>query len=405
MVQKLHIGLVALDNWMGGIVYTHNLVRALAALPPDERPLTTLFCPHSLELFRDLEPLVDHAVVYKPLIQVLPNRKFLYAARILKTMISVSILREAQPELALAARRAKVDAIFAVTNPYTRLMPNAIAWIPDLQHCVFPHLFSPIERTSRDYRISRLLRDPSRHVVFSSHHGLTHAAECYGPVRAQTHILHFATVLEPSWLDDPAPTLARYGVPPVYLMNCNWWAVHKDHGTLIRAVHSLAQNNKRVHVVCTGNTGDRRQPEYFHSLHAEIKKLGLESQFQILGIIPRIDQVMLIRGARAIVQPSRFEGWSTVIEDARALATPVIASDFPVHLEQNPEGAIFFRQGDAEDCARVLDQHLAEPSQSRLDVENRPDRVLEFARCFVDILRSAVSEERRQPSGQACVSR
>ena len=197
MVQKVHIGLVALDNWMGGIVYTHNLVRALATLPPDERPLTTLFCPHSLELFRELEPLVDRVIIYKPLIEVLPNRKFLYAARILKTMISVSILREAQPELALAARRAKVDAIFAVTNPYTRLLPNAIAWIPDLQHCAFPHLFSHVERTSRNYRISRLLRDPARHVIFSSHHGQKHAAECYGPIRAQSHVMQFATVVEP----------------------------------------------------------------------------------------------------------------------------------------------------------------------------------------------------------------
>ena len=188
-------------------------------------------------------------------------------------------------------------------------------------------------------------------------------------------------------------------------MNCNWWAVHKDHGTLIRAVYILAQKNKRVHVVCTGNTGDRRQPEYFNGLHAEIKKLGLESQFQILGTIPRNDQVMLMRGARAIVQPSRFEGWSTVIEDARALSTPVIASDFPVHLEQNPDGAIFFRQGDAEDCARALDQQLMEPNRSLLEMANRPDRILKFARCFVDILRSAVSGERRQPSGEVCVSR
>jgi hypothetical protein len=34
-----------------------------------------------------------------------------------------------------------------------------------------------------------------------------------------------------------------------------------------------------------------------------------------------------MKNATAIMQPSLFEGWSTVIEDAKSLQVPVIASD------------------------------------------------------------------------------
>jgi glycosyltransferase involved in cell wall biosynthesis len=282
-----------------------------------------------------------------------------------------------------------VDAIYAVTNPHTRLLPNAIAWIPDLQHCALPHLFSSAERNSRHYRFSRLLHDSRRHVVFSSNHALQHAEQSYGPVTAHTHVMHFATVPEPSWSGDPAPVLRRYQVPERYLMACNVWAVHKDHATLIRAIGLLGRDGTKVHVVCTGATWERRHPEHFAAMQAEIRNLGIEPQFTILGLIPRLDQVMLIRGASAVIQPSRFEGWSTVIEDARALGTPVIASDFPVHIEQDVPGTIFFRQGDPEDCACAIREHLKGRRTSGTAVSGQMQRVAEFGRRFVSIVRAA----------------
>jgi glycosyltransferase involved in cell wall biosynthesis len=388
MDQKLNIGIVARNQEMGVAVYTHNLIRALATLPPEERPRVTLFCAERSDLFDEVEPLVDRLILYRPLLEAPPTRKVLYALRYLKTAITVFLLGEAQPELAFAARRAGVDAVYAVTNSHTRLLPNAIAWIPDLQNCALPHLFSVAERKSRDYRFSRLLHDPRRHVVFSSHHALDHARDSYGPISAHTHVMHFATVPEPSWSGDIAPVLKRYDVPKQYLMACNVWAVHKDHETLIRAIALLRRNGTKVNVVCTGANWERRRPEHFAAMQALIRDLELEPQFTILGLIPRLDQVMLIRGASAIIQPSRFEGWSTVIEDARAVGTPVIASDFPVHVEQNVPGTIFFQQGDPEDCARAIREHLKRGSRPAAAVNGQMERVAEFGRKFVSIVRA-----------------
>jgi glycosyltransferase involved in cell wall biosynthesis len=82
--------------------------------------------------------------------------------------------------------------------------------------------------------------------------------------------------------------------------------------------------------------------------------LSLDSQVRILGFIPRRDQVQLMRRSLSVIQPSRFEGWSTVVEEARLLGKTILLSDFPVHLEQNPPNSSFFESGNAEDLASLM---------------------------------------------------
>lgn len=56
----------------------------------------------------------------------------------------------------------------------------------------------------------------------------------------------------------------------------------------------------------------------------------------------------LYRGARALVVPSRCEGYSLPIAEALAAGTPVIASDIPAHREFADEAMRFFPPGDLE---------------------------------------------------------
>ena len=81
---------------------------------------------------------------------------------------------------------------------------------------------------------------------------------------------------------------------------------------------------------------------------------GCEAQVTLLGVIPRGDQIQLMRRSLAIVQPSLFEGWSTVVEDARLLGKRVLASDIAVHREQHPPGCRFFASESTESLADAL---------------------------------------------------
>ncbi|HEX8815501.1 MAG TPA: glycosyltransferase family 1 protein [Terriglobales bacterium] len=401
-----HVGLIALDRWRGGVIYTHNLVRALSRLPADERPRITLFCRNNDELFKEVSALADKTVVYNSLLdRMFYGTRYEVDAQRINAGFGSAFLGEAAPELARVAKREKVDAVFPVTVNYTRQLPSAIAWIPDLQHCFLPEFFSRLARAARDKAFPALLRDPNRHVVFSSRSAVDDALRAYGPPLAKTHVLHFTTIPLPEWFQDPAPIVAKYDLPPSYIILCNQFWIHKDHLTAFKAAAKLKSQGMRVDLVCTGPTQDNRHPEFFPRLKAQIKELGIERQVHILGMIPRVDQICLIRAAKAVLQPSQFEGWSTVIEDARSVGRPVIASDFPVHLEQNSPGSTFFHMGDADDCARAMASFLAQEQEVSYSTTMHEARILDFARDFMGIVNAAlkrpsagVRDEHRQAS-------
>jgi glycosyltransferase involved in cell wall biosynthesis len=394
--SRPHVGLIGIDQWLGGAIYTQNLIKALMRLPEAERPQITLFCRRNADLFKEVTPLVNKVVVFESLLdRAFGKTKLASRAQRVDYAASSFFLGDASPALGRAGRKAQVNALFPVPDPYTRLTPNPIAWIPDLQHSAFPEFFSPLQRKVRDKRFSTLLRDPKRHVVFSSQCALDHAASVYGAPQAKTYILHFATVPQPGWFADPAPVVAKYKIEAPFFIVCNQFWIHKDHPTLFRGISKLKQQGLKVNLVCTGPTSDPRQPDYFDKLKAEIKQLGVEPQVQILGTIPRTDQVSLIRASAAVLQPSKFEGWSTVIEDARALGKPVIASDFPVHLEQNVPGSSFFRMGDADDFATAITRFLQKGAPPATSPAVHDARIVEFARTFLSIVDQAYPRTQR----------
>jgi hypothetical protein len=60
-----------------------------------------------------------------------------------------------------------------------------------------------------------------------------------------------------------------------------------------------------------------------------------------------------------VIQPSLCEGWSTVIEDAKALGRHVLASDIAVHREQLDRNVDFFAAHDHAALAALLHRYTA----------------------------------------------
>ena len=55
----------------------------------------------------------------------------------------------------------------------------------------------------------------------------------------------------------------------------------------------------------------------------------------------------------ALINPSTFEGWSTAVEEAKAIGTPMILSSLRVHKEQSDRVA-FFDPKSPEELANLL---------------------------------------------------
>ena len=79
-----------------------------------------------------------------------------------------------------------------------------------------------------------------------------------------------------------------------------------------------------------------------------------------------------------------FEGWSTVIEDARSLQVPVIASDLPVNIEQISKEGKFFSPHDYKKLA-ILIKEQESRQYDRLIYKPYKKRMKEAAYSFYSI--------------------
>ncbi|GAB2784992.1 hypothetical protein GCM10027275_31660 [Rhabdobacter roseus] len=210
-------------------------------------------------------------------------------------------------------------------------------------------------------------------------------------------LLPFCMYLGDNWRkEDPEVYREQYNLPENYLMFPSQFWKHKNHLMLFEAIHKLKKQGKPVVLVCTGAFHDFRFPDYADSLKNFIHEQGLEEEIRILGLLPRKDQVQLMRGARAIVQPSLFEGWSALLEDCRGLGKTVFVSRTPMHLEQEPDHAFFFDPHSSSELAELIDQHWdslpmrADPAREQMGERKNIDGLKNFARRFLEICQSSL---------------
>jgi glycosyltransferase involved in cell wall biosynthesis len=177
----------------------------------------------------------------------------------------------------------------------------------------------------------------------------------------------------------------------------NQFWIHKNHLCAFKALRRVKQHGKSLHLVCTGATCDYRSPHHFDELVAYLREHDLEDCVHILGLIPRSDQIQILRRSAIIIQPSLFEGWSTVVEDARAFGKRLIASNLSVHREQNVDDAQYFDPRGPDMLADLLLSELHSlavgPDVDR-EVANRrihKQRAESFARAFIEIGRETAS--------------
>ena len=274
-----------------------------------------------------------------------------------------------------------------------------MGWIPDFQHRIMPEHFGWFHRIARDIRFRRLMRDAPL-LLLSSKVAAEHLADFLGTeLPSKVRTLPFTVVPVESWYQvDSEHVRELYGLPKRYVLVANQFWAHKNHWDVFKAAKIAWESSREVEIVCTGDTSDPRYPGYFKAITRFIEENRLGSAIRILGLVPRLHQIAIMRGALSVLQPSRFEGWSTVIEEARALGRPIIASDIPVHLEQAHPQASYFTPGDPNRLAELLMSaweagspglDLREESIARRD---HKQRIEVFATEFNKIAHDAISQ-------------
>lgn len=355
MKRPLHIGLIDRGGrgWIGGSMYTKNLIFALASLPQPIQSSFSVSLLGSGDVDGHIQEELGHYLkhVY-PLDQLVPpvnlkNRLIWKGKQIL--------LRQSNPALQPVVKLGNIDFLYPTTNPtIPPLNHQSCPWIPDFQHKHLPHLFSRVDIRQRDQEYGRIAQY-SKRVVLSSKMAVADFNEFFPASKTETFVLRFRSFASPAWYqENSADIQAKYHLPDRFFIVCSQFWQHKNHSLILDALQILKADGICPNIVCTGHVHDHRHPEYSDSIFSAIHTYGLSQQIFILGLLPRADQIQLIRRSLAILHPSLFEGWSTVVEDGRALGKSMVLSDFPVHLEQQPPKTTFFGRYDAADLASVL---------------------------------------------------
>lgn len=286
-------------------------------------------------------------------------------------------------EVDAAVRESGVAVAFGEVDLRAKFPVPWVGWIPDFQHVHYPQFFSADQLRERDDIYGRLAARATL-VLLSSEDALQDFRR-FAPSHADKgRVASFVSLFPESYFESsPAPVVAKYGISGEFVVVPNQWWQHKNHEVAIRAAALLRDSGRPLTWVVTGALADYRNDRHISRLLQLIAELGLRQQFVLLGALPREEQVQLMRAASCIVQPSLFEGWSTVVEDAKTLGQRLVVSDLAVHREQAPPAALFFDPASPQDLAEKLAAML-DGATERPDEAASLQASLERARVFGD---------------------
>lgn len=363
-------------NWIGGTIYVFNLLKALELAKKGGKDLpeiiifTSRFTRDKLDWsFSGLEYSVEYYDASS--FVKFSNKVFV------KLFRSVLIKRRFKYSL---------DALFPVNKPWIYFdntpTKNQIYWIPDFQCFHLPEYFDKDDLESRKRKYSESLLSAEK-MVLSSYAVLEDLKEFFPKENyPKLNILHFAVFNELKVTLANAPKFDK----PYFICPNQFWA-HKNQVLILKALQHLNTIDLPFYVVFTGRMFDPRNPSFFQdNIETLLSDEFIQNNIKMLGFIDRDIQLELIKNSLAIIQPSRFEGWSTVIEDGMYFNLPILASNLKVNIEQLGEQGQYFDPDDEIGLAKLM---LEQFQKGKHSVEyDYSEKQKAFATDFLDIINS-----------------
>lgn len=381
---KVAVPIIGGEHWGGGVTYLEYLAKSNSLLQENKKlDLYLIVRQHQLKDF----------AMHKSFINYLTGVIYIGAPsnEVELDLGDSVIFCDSYDEL------AKMTDVYFPANSIA--LPNrcSVSWIPDFQHKYLPDFFSQEEIAHRDNKFKEIA-DQAKIVVFSSESAKNDFLKFYPKSKVRTDVLRFYLLPNEKWYNSHSnEILDKYGIDSEYIICSNQFWIHKNHKLLFQSIRVLKDLGIEIKLVCTGGTIDNRNNEYFGNLMSYIEQNNLTQNIKILGFIPREEQIQLIRSSLFVIQPSHFEGWSTIVEDCRVLGKTILMSDIDVHIEQAPRFGHYFKRNDPDDLALqirlLIDHKVDHEEQKKKEHEAKEDaynNVERYAETLYSILTSAV---------------
>jgi glycosyltransferase involved in cell wall biosynthesis len=327
---------LAVSGWLAGSVVSRTLALGLISSKSD-----ILFASG----LSDKDVPLGCSRIFVPTARTLPGENTLRA------LLKLSPKRN----LHRVIDRALPDVVLPFVEPPIPLCPT-IGWIPDFQHRALPDLFQKDQQYSLDNRHKKIAERCC--LVWCSSEAVANDFKTFFPYHAhKARVASFPSLFAYERPGEfPADRPLPYRLPARFLLVVNQFWAHKNHKLVAEALGLLRSAGLNIPTVMVGMPADHRdkQNTAVSETLQELARNGSWPDCLVLGKIESCELLQLLRSATALVQPSRFEGWNTTVEDAKALGCPVILSDLDVHHEQCPNALGFFGCDDPQALAEIL---------------------------------------------------
>lgn len=334
-------------KWLGGYNFVINLINSILLIKK-----------------RKIEPvlIVGKNFKFKNLNQV--KFKVIKTDIFAKQSLFEKLLNKI--EILITNKSTKYDEFFKTYNLHiishhsfflgNKSTVKSFTWIPDFQYLHFPKNFSLKNRILKTINI-HLIANYSSKIILSSNDAKMDLKKISLKGYKKSSVSHFVfNVPKLSQISSLKYLKKKYKIKRKFFYLPNQYFVHKNHFTVLKALKELLKNknNKHIVIVSTGYNVDHRDKEYFNKIKSYLSENCLFQNYKYLGVVSFKDMMSLMHHSIAVLNPSKFEGWSSSVEQAKSMGKKLILSDISVHREQKPLRSEFFKPDDYLKLAYLL---------------------------------------------------
>jgi len=319
-VLRIAIDASAVPQRMAGAaVYTYQLVRALAALPGDQR-LVVFARPG---LFDDLAGdrlRVEHV----------------------RPMGRAMRLGWEQALLPLQLRRERIDVLHSPhhhTPVAARLASGRLRRVVtfhDVTFLLLPERYPLIRRLYMS-SVTRASARAADAFIAPSQAVRNDVVRKLGLPADRVSVIPEAAA--PAYAPADGAAMAslrqRYGLPNRYLLSVGSLEPGKNRARLIEAYARLHHEGIDVPLMVAGQRAWNYEGDF-----ELVRRLGLDQQVRFLGYVPDEDLPALYSGALLLAFPSLYEGFGLPVLEAMACGTPVLTSNVSATAEVAGDAAL-----------------------------------------------------------------
>lgn len=392
IIKKVALFAVGGSGWQGGIQYITNLIAGFNRLAQIQN------CPIQILLLKNENQHFNlNTFVYLDIKLVDINKDIpkVWLLKRVANYINYKLFRlNYNTRIISFLQKEKIDFVYPLALPKTVAL-NSAGWVADFQHRNFPNCISAeFTKQAEKWVFDELAH--SNKVVLSSEFCKSDCAKFYPQFLNKTIVMPFLVHISETFLtnENLKHTKEKYQINKPFFLISNLFCYTKNHSVVFNALHLLKQRGIEIQVFCTGNIVDSRNTSFANKVLNDLTKYQIRNQVQILGLIPRVEQINLYRLSLAMIQPSLSEGWSTCVEEAKVLGKNMLLSDIGVHREQWPDNKWFFNPNRAEELADKIDRlyklnelnNFPNSQQEQVAFKAYNEHLDDFAKNILDVI-------------------